>query len=204
MVIPTSAGYIDPNPSATETAWGMVMTPAAGRGSFEPDFSGSRSSSPNWGQLALDIRLAARTKVPVLISAPPDFAANVARAIAAFADEWKASEVVVCDCAGGPDIGAAVADAQSMRGRHSGDVILLLREVHALGPADQAAVADLVAAWHAGRSALRIISTCSLSLFDRVREGAFDEQLFYRLNALHIVIQTDFVEVRRPDWLRRP
>jgi hypothetical protein len=29
-----------------------------------------------------------------------------------------------------------------------------------------------------------------VSLFDRVREGAFDDQLFYILNALHIVIRT--------------
>jgi hypothetical protein len=167
------------------------MTSAAGNGPSEPELHRSRLSSPNWGQLALDIRAAARTKVPVLISAAPDRAVNVARAIAAFSDEWKAIEVVVCDCAGGADLGATVAHARSKCGLHMREVILLLREVHALGAADQAAVADLVAAWLAGRSALRIISTCSVSLFNRVREGAFDEQLFYRLNALHIDIQTD-------------
>ena len=163
------------------------MTRAAGEGSFEPDL---QIGSPNWGQLALDIHVAARTKVPVLISAPPDCAVNVARAIAAFAGEWTASDVVVCDCAGGDDLGAAVAGAQSVRGRHPSEVILLLREVHALGAADQAAVANLVVAWHAGPDTPRIISTCSVSLFDRVREGAFDEQLFYSLNAMHIVIRT--------------
>jgi hypothetical protein len=61
--------------------------------------------------------------------------------------------------------------------------------VHALGAAGQAAVGNLVAAWYTGRGAPRIISTCSVSLFDRVREGAFDEQLFYSLNALHIVVR---------------
>jgi DNA-binding NtrC family response regulator len=167
------------------------MTSAPGKGSSEPERCRSRSSSPNWGQLAVDIRIAARTKVPVLISAPPDHATNIARAIAAFSDEWKAIEVVVCDCAGGADLGATVAHARSKCGLHAREVILLLREVHALGAADQAAVADLVAAWHAGRSAVRIISTCSVSLFDRVREGAFDGQLFYSLNALHIVVHWD-------------
>jgi hypothetical protein len=127
MVIPMSAGYIDPNATPTGTTWGMAMTRAPGRGPFEPDLCRSPLSSPNWAQLAIDIRIAARNKVPVLISAPPDFAASVARAIAAFADEWRPIEVVVCDCAGGADLGAAVANAQSVRGLHPGEVILLLR-----------------------------------------------------------------------------
>jgi sigma-54-interacting transcriptional regulator len=159
------------------------------RGSIVSDLSRAQIRWPNWGQLALDIHVAARTKVPVLISAPSDCAVNVARAIAAFAGAWKASDVVVCDCKGGDDLGAAVARAQFLSGREPGELILLLQEVHALDADDQAAVAGLVAAWHARQSGPRIISTCSVSLFDRVRMGAFDEQLFYSLNALHIVIR---------------
>jgi len=165
------------------------MTYAFRRGSIVPDLSRAQIRWPNWGQLALDIHVAARTKVPVLISAPADCAVNVARAIAAFAGAWKATDVVVCDCKGGDDLGAAVTRAEVMCGRHPGEIILLLQEVQALGAADQAAVADLIAAWRTGQSAPRIISTCSVSLFDRVRMGAFDEQLFYSLNALHIVIR---------------
>ena len=41
----------------------------------------------DWGQLALDIDLAARIGAPVLISAPAACAENLARAIAA----WSAS-----------------------------------------------------------------------------------------------------------------
>jgi hypothetical protein len=164
------------------------MTRATGRGSFESDVARLTVRSPN-GSLALDIHVAARTKVPVLISAPPDCAVSVARAIAAFAGVWNATDVVVCDCAAGDDLGTAVASALSVRGRHPSEVILLLQEVHALGAAGQAAVANLVGAWYAGRGAPRIISTCSVSLFDRVRQGAFDETLFYSLNALHIVIR---------------
>jgi hypothetical protein len=166
------------------------MTPATGRESFEPDVARLKVRPPNWNHLALDIHVAVRTKVPVLISAPPDCAVNVARAIAAFAGAWNATDVVVCDCAGGDDLGTAVASALSVRGRHPSEVILLLREVHALGAAGQVAVANLVAAWHAGRGAPWVISTCSVSLFDRVREGGFDETLFYSLNALHIVIRS--------------
>jgi hypothetical protein len=165
------------------------MTYAFRRGSIVADLSRAQIRWPNWGQLALDIHVAARTKVPVLISAPADCAVNVARAIAALAGAWKANDVVVCNCKAGDDLGS-VASAQLVCGRQPGDLILLLQEVHALGAADQAALANLIAAWHAGRSAPRIISTCSVSLFDRVRAGAFDEQLFYNLNALHIVIRT--------------
>jgi hypothetical protein len=167
----------------------MAMNRAARKESFEPDLSREDIRPPNWSQLALDIHVATQTKVPVLVSAPPDCAVNVARGIAAFAGAWKSTDIVACDCAGGDDVGAAVASLQSVRGRQPSEIILLLQEVHALGAADQAAVAKLVAAWHAGRGAPRIISTCSVSLFDRVREGAFDEQLFYSLNALHIVIR---------------
>jgi hypothetical protein len=167
----------------------MVMTRAAGSESLEPDFYRDQTRSPNWGQLALDIHVAAKTKVPVLISAPPDCAVSIARAIAAFAGAWKTSDVVVCDCAGGDDLEAALAGIRSLNGRHPNEAILLLREVHALGAAEQAAVAGLVTAWYTGEGAPRIISTSSVSLFDRVQEGTFDEQLFYSLNALHIVVR---------------
>jgi hypothetical protein len=156
----------------------------------EAERGDSMKGGPDWGQLALDIHVAARTKVPVLISAPPDCAVNVARSIAAFADEWKASQIVVCNCAGGDDLGAAVASAHSVGGRRTSEVILVLQEVHALNAADQAVVAKLVAAWHAGQNTPRIISTSSESLFDRVRQGLFDGQLFYCLNTLHIVLRT--------------
>jgi DNA-binding NtrC family response regulator len=33
-----------------------------------------------------------------------------------------------------------------------------------------------------------VATTSSVSLFDRVRQGAFDERLFRRLNAIHIMV----------------
>jgi hypothetical protein len=64
----------------------------------------------------------------------------------------------------------------------------LLTEVHTFGAGGQAALAELVGARHDGqfRETRRIISTSSVSLFERVREGVFDEDLFYRLNVIHI------------------
>ena len=157
-------------------------------GPVESGRGDSMMGGPDWGQLALDIHVAARTKVPVLISAPPDCAVNVARAIAAFADQWKASHVVVCNC-GADDLAGAVANAEAVGGRRTSEVILVLQEIHALGAAEQAVVASLVAAFQAGRNTPRIISTSSESLFDRVRQGLFDGQLFYCLNSLHIVLR---------------
>ena len=89
------------------------MTRAAGRSPSSQSSPGSDTSA-QLGPVALDIHVAARTKVPVLISAPPECAVNIARAIAAFAGAWKASDVVVCDCAGGDNLEAAVAGAQSL------------------------------------------------------------------------------------------
>ena len=172
------------------------MMPAARGESSDTNASRFPVRPLTWAPLALDIHVAARTKVPVLISAPPDYAMNLARTIVSSAGVSRATDVVTCDCAAGDDVGAAVAGALSARGRHPSRIILLLLEVHLLGAAQQAAVANLVAAWYAGLGSPRIILTCSVSLFDRVREGAFNEQLFYSLNALHIVVPPDVVNGR--------
>ena len=143
----------------------------------------------NWGQLVFDIHVAAKTRAPVLISAPASCAENVARAIAAYSSSWTPPELVVCDCAEGVNLAEAVASARA-RGIDPEKVTVLLREVHALGEAEQAEIARVVG--DPGRSrdnTPRIISTSSISLFDRVRKGAFDEHLFYRLNVMHIVVK---------------
>lgn len=144
----------------------------------------------DWGQLALDIHVAANTRAPVLISAPAPCAENVARAIAAFSSGWTAPELVVCDCAVGLNLAEVVASAQA-RGVDPDKVTLLLREVHALSEADQAEIARVVGEPGGPRSTIapRIISTSSVSLFDWVRKGAFNERLFYRLNVMHIVVK---------------
>jgi len=143
----------------------------------------------NWGQLAFDIHVAAKTRAPVLISAPASCAENVARAIAAYSSAWTPPELVVCDCADGVNLAEAVASARA-RGIDPDKVTVLLREVHALGETEQAEIARVVGEPGGLRDHLpRIISTSSVSLFDRVRKGTFDERLFYRLNVMHIVVK---------------
>jgi len=157
------------------------------RGRAERRRAALMNVAPDWGQLALDIRLASRICAPVLISAPSDCAENVARAIAAFSCVRHGPGVVVCDCAQGGSVTRAVEDARGAVG--SADVTLVLREVHALGAAGQREAACLIAALPPDAAAApRIIATSSVSLFDRVRDGTFDERLFYRLNVVHIVI----------------
>ena len=46
--------------------------------------------------------------------------------------------------------------------------------------------------WRSGayarrNSGLRIMASSSAPLFDRVRDGLFDERLYYRLNVIHMV-----------------
>ena len=143
----------------------------------------------HWGQLAFDIHVAAQTRAPVLISAPASCAENVARAIAAYSSAWTPPELVVCDCAEGVNLAEAVASARA-RGVDLDKVTLLLREVHALGEAEQAEIARVVGGLDSPSvNVPRIISTSSVSLFDRVRKGVFDERLFYRLNVMHIVVK---------------
>ena len=142
----------------------------------------------NWGQLAFDIHVAAKTRAPVLISAPASCAENVARAIAAYSSAWTPPELVVCDCAAGVNVAEAVARARA-RGIDPDKITVLLREVHALGETEQAEIARVIGEPGSRDGAPRIISTSSVSLFDRVRKGAFDERLFYRLNVMHIVVK---------------
>jgi DNA-binding NtrC family response regulator len=153
------------------------------------------NGAPDWGQLALDIHLAARSGAAVLISAPADCAENVARTITAFSSTWRGEDLLVVDCRR-EAIRQLVAGIQHRRGavrlRSGQDCApgtVLLREVHALPRSDQIEIASVVGASAALPSWPRIISTSSVSLFDRVRSGAFDEQLFYRLNVVHIVIK---------------
>jgi hypothetical protein len=63
---------------------------------------------------------------------------------------------------------------------------LLVREVNGLSEAEQVALMQLLDT-ETDQGRRRIIATTSTSLFDRVQNGAFLEDLFYRLNVIHIV-----------------
>jgi DNA-binding NtrC family response regulator len=69
--------------------------------------------------------------------------------------------------------------------------ILLLQEVHVLNRTEQAQFERRLAEWRLSRrsSRVRVMASSSAPLFDRVKEGSFDERLYYRLNVIHVVAE---------------
>jgi DNA-binding NtrC family response regulator len=136
-----------------------------------------------------EIDCAARSHVPVLISGDPEEGREIACAIDRRSTAPNGTvEVVDCRESGAlKKLMTYRADRAAHADRAS---ILLLQEVHALSPNEQAqfdrGLAEMRASRRAG--AVRIIASSSEPLFDRVREGSFDERLFYRLNVIHMIV----------------
>jgi Sigma-54 interaction domain len=143
------------------------------------------------GETALDedLAIAARTRVRVLITASPERALTIARAIATRSHPAGAEGMWVCDTAASVDALSALAECRLLSSGHRGPTTFLLREVHMLTESQQAAVMRLLdsSPLRAVEETPRIITTSSVSLFDRVKQGSFDARLFHRLNVIHIV-----------------
>ena len=140
--------------------------------------------------LADDIGCAARSDVPVLITGGPDESREIAVAIDRRSHTTHGS-VDVIDCRSLGALGRVMSHASwssvANGARHGS--ILLLQEVQALIPHEQAQFEHRLAEWRVSRrnSGLRIMASSSAPLFDRVRDGSFDERLYYRLNVIHMV-----------------
>lgn len=130
--------------------------------------------------VALDLDLAARVDLPVLISAPAGRALQLARAVVDGIDGARWADVVVVRPrdAVWPTVRAAASPARS-RTR-----TVVLKDVDGFDAAEQATLLRVLT--ERRTSSLRVIATTSEPLFERVATGEFDEQLFYRLNAIHI------------------
>jgi two-component system response regulator AtoC len=140
--------------------------------------------------LETEIRTAAGTHVPVLISA------GKARAKAIAAQIHRRSgrpdhELMVVDCSVPPHRYEEQVFQTNANGTHS----LVLLEVANLPMVMQVRLRARLTVEARARTigaspALlggRIIATSSHSLFDAVEGGSFDRDLFYRLNIIHIV-----------------
>lgn len=144
-------------------------------------------------ELEDDVEIAARSRVPVLITAPPDRALRIARDITSRAAQGGpagSGALQVCDTAAGDDVVAALTENQPHGSMGGGTTTFLLKEVHMLTETEQGAMMKL---FETRRSRPvdempRIIATSSVSLFDRVQQGSFDAKLFHRLNVIHIVV----------------
>lgn len=140
-----------------------------------------------------DVEIAARSRVPVLITAPPDRALEIARDIAERSARSGPARMQICDLAAGGDIVAALTENRIRAAAREGTTTLLLQEVHMLSEIEQEAIMSLLDTrpLRPIDDTPRIISTSSVSLFDRVLQGAFDPRLFHRLNVIHIVVPSN-------------
>ena len=127
--------------------------------------------------------VATRTSLPVLISAPAEYALPMAIEIASGPGGTAADDVVVVDAADNRTLSSTLTRASAA---DRGPVrAIVLQDVEALDQAQQSALMALVADT---ARACRIIATTSVPLFERVIQGSFDSDLFYRLNRIHIKV----------------
>jgi hypothetical protein len=136
---------------------------------------------------SLDMAVATRTSVPVLISAPVGSALPLALEIAVGNGDGGADGVVVVDATDHGHLRSAFTRAsEDGLGRLR---TIVVQGVEALDHVQQSALMALVAdASGPDSRACRIIATTSVPLFDRVTQGSFDAELFYRLNRIHIKV----------------
>ena len=142
-------------------------------------------------ELEDDVAIAARSRVPVLITASPERALSIARDIisrAALGDAPGSGGIQVCDTSAGDDLVAALAESRLKSS--DGGTTFLLKEVHMLSEVEQEAMMKLLdnRRSRSVNELPRLITTSSVSLFDRVQNGSFDAKLFHRLNVIHIVV----------------
>ena len=138
-----------------------------------------------------DIRSAAGTHTPVLISAAKPRAKAIASQIHS-RSRHRGAEMVVVDCS----LPAHRYEEQVFETDVTSGGTLVLLEVAHLPPAMQIRLRArmTVEARARGMGATarllgtrRIIATSSGDLYEAVEQGTFDRDLFYRLNAIHIV-----------------
>ena len=134
------------------------------------------------GLHSLDMAVAAQTSLPVLISAPPELALQMAIEIAVGPEGRSADGVVVIDAADSDYLQSTLMSAACAPLGHIRAVVV--HDVDMLAPAQQSALMPLVARVRG----CRIIATTSVPLFERVLQGSFDSDLFYCLNTIHIKV----------------
>lgn len=150
----------------------------------------SKRGTPDVPAADEDLQLAANVDVPVLISGPP----TASRDIACELDRRSSSPagaVEVVDCRNQGAVAALKmrTAGSSTRCEAARARILLLQEVHALSPVDQAVLARQLETQRVRSGAsIRILASSSVPLFERVVDQLFNERLFYRLNVIHIVV----------------
>jgi DNA-binding NtrC family response regulator len=135
--------------------------------------------------VAQDIALAASFGGEVLISGPRAVAVDVARQIVQRDPRSHACRVSLCNAAQG-DAEAAFQRAEAA----DWPTVLVIAEVHALTAIAQRRLVEIEAHRLANthHPIRRIIATSSKDLLRCVEAGTFEDRLFYRLNAVHVML----------------
>ena len=146
-----------------------------------------------------DIVSASRSDAPVLLTGRAQDAEALAREIHSLSG-WRHGKFVVLDCGALAEtelVGtlqrllfpATHSDRPEPRLRQDGT--LLLRNVEKLPLEAQRIVSDWLetsSGSRVRRAGRRLMATASSSLLPAVVEGRFDEDVYYRLNVLHLIL----------------
>jgi hypothetical protein len=142
-----------------------------------------RADCPKNPAYRADILLAVRAAFAVLITAPPAEALQIARVMAS--ERGCSADLLVCDFE--EEWTQPLRELEEIQLHQPR--ILLLRDVHDLTAAQQERLVELIEDRCGRRQETPwIIASSSVSLLKRVRQGSFDERLFYLLNTVHVVV----------------
>jgi Sigma-54 interaction domain len=133
-----------------------------------------------------DFSLAQQAPFCILISANREVAWGAARKIAHGCGSGLSW--IDCDTVEPEDMADLLRDHALLQSAAAVDRILLLREVQGLSRENQAVLNELIASQRPAPNRPRLIASSSLSLYECVQAGLFDEALFYKLNAVHITL----------------
>jgi sigma-54-interacting transcriptional regulator len=131
-----------------------------------------------------DLAVAQRAPVCILISAPRHAAWDTARRIARGCGSGLSW--IDCDTVDPEEMADLLREHVVTRPQDATDRILFLREVQVLSVENQRLLDELIASQRPVRYRPRLMASSSLSLYEWVRAGLFDEGLFYKLNAVHL------------------
>jgi hypothetical protein len=140
------------------------------------------------GDLALDVAIAGRTSVAVLISASQESAMRLASTIAGSTYDGDLGSFVVMEAADVKELASFVTNAEAAGGHHLKTVVV--RGIEAIDKAQQhVLIAMLAAYWRTpAPRPWRLITTTSVPLYALVVAGAFESRLFQYLNTIHITM----------------
>ena len=158
---------------------------------WEAGSSPADTSMDTLDDVDIDFALAGQGGTCVLLTAPPGTALLAAREIVSRSG-LRRTGIDVVDCHTADPVALRTALCEHLLAPVRPDSsALLIREVQALATADQALLANLLETLKYGSAnRRRVFASSSVSLFDRVKAGTFDERLFYRLNIIHVIVDT--------------